>query len=218
MSEDYRNIPVKFFYRDVKQGFESKKQGKPIWKTEEFISIMKPGNSKDIMERKVNDLDKERWGKIYDAWKNKEKQIQSGTRLEVLPGIEERKVELCKSLNIHTLEQLISIDEEGVKNLGDGARQFILEAKKYLQGSEAVGEMQKEVDEIKKENKKLLEENQELKDRINDLINDDTECGERDSIGSGTNNNNRKRRPVRKAIPVASDEGGKRTARTSQLG
>ena len=80
-NEDYRNIPVKFFYRDVKQGFESKKQGKPIWKTEEFISIMKPGNSKDIMEREVKPLDIERWGKIYYAWKNKDnKGVSRGSK------------------------------------------------------------------------------------------------------------------------------------------
>lgn len=208
MSEDYKNIPVKFFYRDVKQGFLSKEAGKPIWKTEEFISIMKPGNSKDIMERRVSELDKERWGKIYEAWKNKEDQIQNGTRLEVLPGIEQGKIELCKGLHIFTLEQLISIDEEGVSNLGSGAREFILDAKKYLQGSSAASEMQKEVDKIEAENKKLLEENKELKDRINDLINNDTECGERDTTISRANNGNRKRGRVRKASVIASDESG----------
>ena len=92
---------------------------------------MKPGNSKDIMDREVKRLDIERWGKIYDAWKNKEEQIQSGTRIEVLPGIAQGKIEDCKRINIFTLEQLINVDEEGVKNLGDGAREFIRDAKKY---------------------------------------------------------------------------------------
>ena len=143
MSEDYRNIPVKFFYRDIKMNFESKKQGKPIWKTYEFISIMKPGNSKDIMERKVSDLDKERWRPLYDAWKNREEQVQSGTRLEVLPGISQPEIEKCKSFNVYTLEQLINIDEEGVANLGAAARGLVLDAKKYLQGSTAAALVQK---------------------------------------------------------------------------
>lgn len=206
MSEDYRNVPVKFFYRDVKQNFESKKQGKPIWKTCEFISIMKPGNSKDIMEREVSELDKERWGKLYDAWKNREEQIQSGTRIEVLPGIEQNKIELCKRFNIYTLEQLTNIDEEGVENLGDGARDLIRDAKKYIQGSTAVNEMQKEVDAIKIENKKLIDENKELKERIDDLINNGAECSERDTAVSSSDNGNRKRGRIRKAVPVVSDQ------------
>ncbi len=206
MSEDYRNIPVKFFYRDVEMSFKSKEAGKPIWETQEFISIMKPGHSKDIMEREVSDLDKERWGPIYDAWKKKEEQIQSGTRLEVLPGIGQRKIELCKSLNIFTLEQLVNIDEGGVKNLGDKAREFILEAKKYLQGSTAVNEMQKEVDIIKIENKKLKEENKELKERINELINNGTECGERDATVSTADNGSGKRGRIRKTSPVSADK------------
>lgn len=208
MSEDYKNIPVKFFYRDIKMNFKSKEAGKPIWETREFISIMKPGNSKDIMEREVSELDKERWDVIYKAWKNREDQIQSGTRIEVLPGIEQGRIETCKSLNIYTLEQLTNIDEDGIENLGDGARELIRDAKRYLQGSTASDEMQKEVDAIKIENKKLKEENEVLKERIYELINDDTECGKRDATGSSTNNGSGKRGRVRKASTVAVDEGG----------
>ena len=208
MSEDYKNIPVKFFYRDIKMNFKSKEAGKPIWETREFISIMKPGNSKDIMEREVSELDKERWDVIYKAWKNREDQIQSGTRIEVLPGIEQGRIETCKSLNIYTLEQLTNIDEDGIENLGDGARELIRDAKRYLQGSTASDEMQKEVDAIKIENKKLKEENEVLKERIYELINDDTECGKRDATGSSTNTGSGKRGRVRKASTVAVDEGG----------
>ena len=208
MSEDYKNIPVKFFYRDIKMSFKSKEAGKPIWETREFISIMKPGNSKDIMEREVSELDKERWNAIYKAWKNREDQIQSGTRIEVLPGIEQGRIETCKSLNIYTLEQLTNIDEDGIENLGDGARELIRDAKRYLQGSTASDEMQKEVDAIKIENKKLKEENEVLEERIYELINDDTECGKRDATGSSTNNGSGKRGRVRKASTVAVDEGG----------
>ena len=215
MSEEYKNTPVKFFYRDIKMNFKSKEAGKPIWETREFISIMKPGNSKDVSERKVKPLDIERWGTIYNAWKNREKQIQSGTRLEVLPGIEHNKIELCKSLNIYTLEQLISVNEEGVANLGADSRELILDAKRYLQGSTAASEMQKEVDEIKIENKALKKENQELKDRINDLINNDTECSERDTASAGTDNGNRKRGRIHKASTVTIDKSGLGVAGTA---
>ena len=208
MSEDYRNIPVKFFYRDVKQNFESKKQRKPIWKTEEFISIMKPGNSKDIMERIVRPLDIERWGQIYNAWKNKEEQIQSGTRLEVLPGITQIETERCKSFNVYTLEQLINIDDDGVKNLGAKGRELVVDAKKYLQGHTAANLVQKELDKSKAENKKLKAENEELKERVNELINNGTECSERDTNSSGANNGDRKSRRVHKTGVVTSDESG----------
>ena len=114
MIEDNKNIPVKFFYRDININFKSKEAGKPIWETREFISIMKPGNSKDIMEREVSELDKERWNEIYKAWKNREDQIQSGTRIEILTGIEQRRIETSKSLNIYTLEQLTNSEEDGI--------------------------------------------------------------------------------------------------------
>jgi len=208
MSEDYRNIPVKFFYRDIKQTFLSKEKGKPIWETCEFISIMKPGNSKDIMERKVKPLDIERWGKIYDSWKNKEEQIQSGTRLEVLPSIDQNKIDLCKRFNIFTLEQLTNIDEDGVENLGDGARDLIRDAKRYLLGSTATDEMQKEVDAIEAKYKKLEAENKELKERIDDLINNGTECSERDATVSSPDNGNRKRGRIHKTSPVVADKSG----------
>lgn len=208
MSEDYKNIPVKFFFRDVKQNFLSKEKGRPIWKTCEFISIMKPGNSKDVMEREVKPLDIERWGKIYEGWKNREGQIQSGTRLEVLPSIEQGRIEVCKSLNIYTLEQLTSIDEEGVKNLGDGARDLIRDAKRYLQGSTATDKMQKEIDATNAEMKKVKAENKELKERIDELINNGAECGERDTASAATNNGGGKSRSVRNTKLVATDKSG----------
>lgn len=208
MSEDYRNIPVKFFYRDIKMNFKSKEAGKPIWETREFISIMKPGNSKDVMEREVRPLDIERWGQIYTAWKNREEQVQMGTRLEVLPGITQGKIEQCKVLNIFTLEQLINADEEGVSTLGAGARELILDAKKYLQGFTAADEMQKEVDAIKIENKKLQKENKELKERINELINNGTECSERDATVSTADNNSGKRGRICKTSTVSTDKTG----------
>lgn len=215
MGEDYRNIPVKFFYKDIKQNFLSKEAGRPIWKTEEYISIMKPGNSKDISERRVKPSDLERWGSIYDKWKNKEEQIQNGTRLEVLPGIEQTKIERCKALNIFTLEQLINVDEEGVKNLGEGARDLINEARRYTQGSVAVGEIQKELDAIKIENKKLVKENEELRGRNYELINNGTECSERNATVTSTNSGSGKRGRVRKAVTVPVDESGLGVAGTA---
>ena len=169
---------------------------------------MKTGNRKDIMEREVKALDKERCGSIYDAWKNKEEQVQSGTRVEVLPGINQGDTELCKSFNIFTLEQLINIDEEGVENLGAVGRGLVLDAKKYLLGYTAAAKMQKEVDAIKIKNKKLEAENKELKERINDLVNNDTECSERDAASTSTDNGSRKRGRIRNTSRDAADEAG----------
>ena len=215
MSEDYRNIPVKFFYRDVKQNFESKKQGKPIWKTLEFISIMKPGNSKDIMEREVKPLDIERWGRIYKAWKNREEEIQVGTRLEVLPDISQIQIEGCKALNIFTLEQLINSDIDNQKTKAkfdslaidkEKKTDLMRDAKKYLQGFTAVGIMEEEVLKITVENEKLKSENTELKERINELINNGAERGERDTTKSGTNDSHRKPRPIRNTSVIHADK------------
>ena len=206
----YKNTPVKFFYRDVPMTFLSKQANRPITEKREFISIMKPGHSGDIMEREVSALDKERWGSIYENWKNNTKEILEGTMLETLPGIDEHKISLCKGLNIFTLEQLISIDEGGIKNLGFGARELVIDAKKYLQGISAVGEMEEEIADLKAEN-------QELREKIDDLTNNGTERSKRNTASSSTVDSNRKRRRICNTVPVTDNESGTGAASAAQL-
>lgn len=62
----------------------------------------------------------ERWGEQYRAFISGDDQRAGGTALEMLSdfGITPAQISICKALNIHSIETLIELPQEKVKNLG----------------------------------------------------------------------------------------------------
>lgn len=152
---DDKNLLVQFKMHAVKQGGASEKAGRDIYKDEEYVWIRFPGDRTKEVLRPV-DLkgsgghppDPARWPNAWAAFKNSAVQVQEGTPLESFPLLGTSTVLNFKSYNVHTVEQLASVSDAVIHNLGTGAMDLREKAKAWLKAakdSSAVTAMQAEL-------------------------------------------------------------------------
>lgn len=124
------------FYMHPHQDKEaSEKEGRPIFKPREYISIIVPGDKLNIVRRPVSDHERRRFAAKYAAFKSGTQELQNGTPLETVPWITREQVEEMKFFNIRTLEHLADMPDVhaqkfmGVHKLRQRARDHIALAK-----------------------------------------------------------------------------------------
>ena len=124
-----------FFLQPIQDDAESSVAGRPIFKDEEFIRIIVPGDKKNIVVRPAMKMDKERFAQQYAKFKNNEEQSATGTHLEKWAGVTRAQVEELKHFGVRTVEQLALIDDTnaqkfmGIMMLRNRARDYVEAAK-----------------------------------------------------------------------------------------
>lgn len=146
---------VQFYMHAVRQGAASEKAGRDIFKDEEYVWIRFAGDRTKEIRRPVDHEgrnghapDSERWPKAWMAFKNSQAQVHEGTPLESFPLLGTSTVLNFKAYNIHTVEQLASVPDSTIHNLGTGAMDLREKAKAWLKAASdasAVTQMQSEL-------------------------------------------------------------------------
>jgi hypothetical protein len=169
---DDKNLLVKFYMHAVKQGAASEKAGRDVYKDEEYVWIRFPGDKTkeirrpvDLTGRNGNAPDNERWPKAYMAFKNSGIQVHEGTPLESFPPLGTSTVLNFKAMNIHTVEQLASVSDAVIHNLGTGALDLREKAKIWLKAATDAAA----VTGLQSELKKRDEDISALKEQIAEL-------------------------------------------------
>lgn len=162
-------LAVQFRLNPVRDDVESEKQGRPIFKDVEFIKIVVPGDKDNVIDREVYPADRERFRVQYTAWKTNVKETAvDGTPLEEWTLITRSQVEELKHFNVRTVEQLASVSDGNLKNVGpyqslkQKAKDFVDKAK----GEAPVVKMRSELEAVKSENETLKRQIKELGDRF----------------------------------------------------
>lgn len=128
-------LHVTFFMHPTEVPEKTLEEGRPIYKDEEHVRIMVPGDKDSIVVRPVRDLDKQRFATRYAAFTNGEKEIQEGTPLRAWPMMSRGQVEELKHFGVTTVEQLAELADVHVAkfmalgNLKTKAQAFIALAK-----------------------------------------------------------------------------------------
>ena len=146
--EDTKHLHIEFFESEPEEDkAESKKQGRPIFKTKELVRIRFVGDNKRVHVAPASEVSKrvmdetgnwvglsykERWPRHYDAFKAKQAPIVDGTPLRELTSLTAAKIAELRALNIHTIEALASLDTTGQKRLGMGALALKQQAQAHL--------------------------------------------------------------------------------------
>jgi hypothetical protein len=126
---------VQFHMEAVQDKDASRTEGRPIFRSKEFVRIIVPGDKNNIVNRPVWEQDLQRFPRQYQAFKNGQTQEMSGTPLETVPWITREQVEELKYFNVRTLEQMANIPDVhaqkfmGVNTLRQKARDAIQYAK-----------------------------------------------------------------------------------------
>lgn len=125
-------------------------KGRPIYKEKIYCYITRPGAKSDII-REVPMDDKgeplpgdgsfpsfpERFPKQWQQFRNKQEQTHSGTPLEMWPGLTKIQVLELKGAKVHTVEQLGSLPDSTLQNIGMmDARGLRDRAKAYMDKAE----------------------------------------------------------------------------------
>ena len=120
--------------------------GRHIYRDEEYIRIVIPGDRNNINERPASDHDKRRFARQYAAFKAgmKEEEQLVGTRLKDWPACSRGQVLEMEYLGIKTVEQLVDLRDDvvarmpGTRELQQIAKSWLGRAKSTAEAAQAV--------------------------------------------------------------------------------
>jgi hypothetical protein len=138
---------------------ESEKAGRLICKDMPFIRITIPGDTNNIIERKLTEQDKQKYSKAWAEYQRGESQGFTGTPLEQWPQITRAQVKESKYFECHTVEQLAGLTDSHCQKMGMGFRDLREKAKAYLGVAESTAAATAQA----LENEKLRQEMAELR-------------------------------------------------------
>lgn len=148
----------RFHLESVEDQRASSLAGRPIYRDEERIEIIFPG---DPLKRFVSVVTKEftdRWPEEYEAFKRGEARAREGTPIDQWSYLRPRNVRELKALEIYTVEDCAALTDVAIQRIGLGGRQIREAAIAYLDDAAAAAM-----------NTKLERENDELRSQMGAL-------------------------------------------------
>lgn len=158
----YQNLFVRFVMHPHPDRKETQKQGRPIFKEIPYVDIRTPGDRTSHIFRPVNDLDKQKWPKHWEAFLSKKDQPQEGMPLEHWPLMNRAMVEELKYFGIRTVEQLAHMNDSSAQNFM-GIRAWMDKAQAFLAVSKKSSEAEKIALELSKRDREINELREQLK-------------------------------------------------------
>lgn len=149
-----KKLMVNFYVRAVQNTFKSAQEGRPIFDEVEFVRIIIPGDTKTLIDTKVNAEHRARFADMYDRFKKGLAQATSGTPLEVWPQMTVGQVAELKAMHISTVEQLADLPDTlaqkimGSHQLRQKAQAFLDAAAGDAKNSKMAAELEKRDVEI----------------------------------------------------------------------
>ena len=172
-SNQGKDILIPMFYRRaVQDKLSSEKEGRPIFREEDYIQIHIPGDKNTIIDRKVRDDDRKRWAVQWQAYVDNATQPINGTPLEQWPALSVSQIAELKALHVPTIEVLSELPESGLQKIGMGAREMQARARAFLEVSKNNGVFEKiaaENTRLQDQIEMLSKNNQELEKRLEQL-------------------------------------------------
>lgn len=126
------HVFVTIYTDAVELKLESEKAGRPIYTDIPFIRITIPGDTNNIIERKLTEQDKHKYPRAWAEYQRGETQGFTGTPLEQWPQITRAQVKESKYFECHTVEQLAGLTDSHCQKMGMGFRDLREKAKAYL--------------------------------------------------------------------------------------
>lgn len=110
--------------------------GRPVMKDVEYIRIMTPGSSNNVVHRPVEPKDLDAYGPQYERWQKSKENPVVGQPLREWPPLRPSEVATLVHNNVRTVEELAEVSDSNLQRIGPGfmelrqrARDFIKAAK-----------------------------------------------------------------------------------------
>lgn len=124
-------LPVRFEWFDEEDPEETKRCGYPRFKRIQILRTAIPG-SKDERVDRVREEHKHRFPRAWAAFLAGEEGVVDGTPLKEFPGLTKDDISTLTHFHVLSVEQLASMSDEHVSNLGHGWRDRRNGAKAWL--------------------------------------------------------------------------------------
>jgi hypothetical protein len=134
---DGSNHP-RFFIDSVQDMVASENQGRPIFRDEERVEIIMPGNPHTRPVARVTEEHKQRWPREYAAFKAGIEVSPDGTPLEEWSILKRSQVLELKALGFKTVEHVRDMDDHAIQRIGMGGRNLKQAADAFLDDANRV--------------------------------------------------------------------------------
>lgn len=122
----------RFFVDQIQDNVASEQQGRPIFREEERVEIIMPGNAQTRFVARVTTEHTQRWPKEYEAFKQGIEISPDGTPLEEWPILKRSQVLELKALGFKTVEQVRDMSDHAIQRIGMGGRMLKERADVFL--------------------------------------------------------------------------------------
>lgn len=136
--------------------------GRPVYRTVEFLRILKPGDRDNVVEQPLDNEYRLRFKERYDKWKAGVESGAIGTPLEELPWLNSGQREELKYFHIYTVENLADMADREAQKFPNGT-EMRLRAARYLEAAEKKAPFDEVHQEIKARDAKITD----LEEQIN---------------------------------------------------
>lgn len=159
------NVFATVYSEAVELKAESEKAGRPIFKDFPFIRITIPGDTNNIIERKLTEQDKHKYPRAWADYERGESQGYTGTPLEQWPQITRAQVKEAKYFEVHTVEQMAGLADAHCQKLGMGFMELRNKARAYIDAANGTAQSTAQA----AENQRLSDELKALREQIADM-------------------------------------------------
>lgn len=156
---------VGFYRKSVLNVAKSKEQGRRICEDHDFVKIMHPGESLNILDRAVIESDKHRWPRQWAQYNQGKQQIPDGIPITLLYPANPSISDMLLGYNIHTVEQLANLSGTAIQTVGMGCQEWVNYAKAYLEKANKGVDFHR----FEKENQEKDQEISTLRRQVKDL-------------------------------------------------
>jgi len=141
---------VEFFSQPSLMELESEKQGRPIYRDQDYIKIIVPGDKYNIHVSEVSPGHKARFPLHWARYQAQQKQHTEGTSVEQWAAISKSFALELKALGFHTVEQIATASDASLQPLMGGLG-WRTKAQAYISAAKDSGHIQHQAAELERQ-------------------------------------------------------------------
>jgi hypothetical protein len=168
MSVREAGVQVKFFKLPTLHGVQSAAAGRQVFVDVDHVEIIVAGQDKQKFVGPANEQIQARFPEEYAQFLAGQQEVRSGTPIEQWPQLTPSQVLMLKQLNVYSVEDVSSLSDENVRNLGPGGYKLRDDAGKYLKSAKVAADAGK-IDEMMAQMASLIEANKALTAKVAEL-------------------------------------------------
>ena len=145
-----QGVHAKFFKKAVLHAVKSRESGRAFYEDKDYIEIRVAGMNKEVFVAPVNDSHKARFREEWELYAKGEEQKGSGTPIRCWPQMTPAQVANLESHNIFFVEDMATLSDAGLAQLGPGARKMQEDARKFLSLAQSAADLG-QMDELREQ-------------------------------------------------------------------